>query len=150
LTSTFGILEQAINSALGWREHAILVKPSQTKVGASVFTNTGRIYSGFNIQNKAQKSYHAEEVACINAMINGVKGENIAGIVVTFSDTDISKLTFCCDSCRQVLWEYTKNPNLNVYEVGLDGKIVSMKKFSELYPYPYPVYQDGSNINIDN
>ena len=64
--------------------------------------------------------------------------ENIEGIVVSFSAGDITKLTFMCGHCRQIIYEFTKNPELLVTEIDLEGNITSEKTLGFLYPYPYP------------
>lgn len=132
--------EKAILFALEARNNAILIRSSHTKVGACVYTKTGDFYTGFNIQNYCHKSYHAEEIAMINYLLSHRTAsiDPIEGIVISFSDSDIRRLTFACGHCRQILWEFTRNPDLLVTEIDLEGKIVKEVKLSELYPYPYP------------
>ncbi len=127
--------EQAIRECLLVRKNAIVRK---TMVGATLYTDETYV-SGWNIENRIHKGYHAEEVAILNARLRGINPKSIKGIVVSFSQSDISKFTFMCGDCRQRLWEFTFNPDLIVTEVDLDGKIVAEKTLGELYPNPFPL-----------
>ena len=115
-----------------------LIKDSSTMVGATLYDKYGNSYSGFNIQNRSHKSYHAEEMAILNAILQGANMKDMVGLLVSFSNNNIEKLTFCCGHCRQIVWEYTLNPNLLVSEITLDGGVIETRKLSELYPQPYP------------
>ena len=120
------------------REKAILIPSSSTRVGAVLFDSDGNKYLGYNIQNRVHKSYHAEEIAVLNALLQGADMKKMVGMAVSFSKT-IKDLTFCCGCCRQVMWEYIQNPDLIIYEISIeDGSIVDSKMLSELYPFPYP------------
>ena len=69
--------ERAIFLCLLAREKAILIKNHYTKVGACIYTKEGYYFTGFNIQNRCHKSYHAEEMAILNCIINNFNPENI-------------------------------------------------------------------------
>lgn len=135
--------EIAIIAAIQEREFAVCRK---TKVGAAFYSKEGRTYTGYNIENRCQKGYHAEEMAVLDAKTQDVDPKTLVGLVVTFSDNDIDNLTFCCGHCRQYVWEYTLNPDLLVTEVNPEGKIIAEVKLGDLYPYPYP-RADKANIN---
>jgi cytidine deaminase len=128
---------RAIIECLLNREKAILLPNHNTKVGASIYTVTNEVFSGYNIQNRCHKSYHAEEIALLNCILHGVEPGEIMGIVISFNDT-IDRITFMCGHCRQLVWEYTRNPDLLVTEVDLEGNIIKEKTLKELYPDPYP------------
>lgn len=130
------MIKEAIKICLEYRQRAILLDGHTTKVGACIYTKS-KLYGGFNIQNRSHKSYHAEEVAVINYLLDKQEDEP-TGIVVTFSKDDIERLTFACGHCRQLLWGVTKNKDLLVTEVDLDGNIIKSLTLEELYPYPYP------------
>lgn len=125
----------AIKECLEWREKAVARK---TYVGASLYTNR-RIISGYNLENRCHKGLHAEEIAVINARLQDINPKDIKGMIISFSSNDITNLTFACGHCRQVLWEYTFNPNLLISEVNLKGEIIAEKTLGELYPFPYPL-----------
>ena len=128
----------AIGNALWYRKNAILLPNHNTMVGASIYTKQGFCYGGFNVQNKSHKSYHAEELAILHCQLYQVDSASVLGIVISFSDKDITRLTFACGHCRQMLWEFTHNPDLLLTEVDLDGNIIEEKTLGELYPLPYP------------
>uniref|UniRef100_A0A6M3XH41 Putative CMP/dCMP deaminase zinc-binding n=2 Tax=viral metagenome TaxID=1070528 RepID=A0A6M3XH41_9ZZZZ len=134
-----GNKEIAVRLALQARKNAILIRNNHTRVGACVYTRNGCFYTGFNIQNYCHKSYHAEETAILNYLLSCTSPiDNIIGIVISFSDNDIKRLTFMCGHCRQIVWDHTRNPDLLVTEVDLEGNIIKEIKLKELYPYPYP------------
>jgi cytidine deaminase len=129
-----GMKKAAIDLCLQAREKAICRK---TKVGATLYSND-IIFEGHNVENRCHKGYHAEEMAIMNAQQTNVDPKSFIGIIVSFSDNDIDKLTFMCGHCRQYVWEYTLNPLLLVTEVDLKGNIVKEEFLEDLYPYPYP------------
>jgi cytidine deaminase len=126
---------KAIKKCLDERLFAVVRK---TQVGAALYTKDGRIYVGCNQENRCHKGTHAEEMAVLNAKMHHVNPEDIVGLVVGFSGNTIEHLTFCCGHCRQVVWEYTLNPDLLCIEVDENGKIIKEVTLGELYPYPYP------------
>lgn len=132
-------LSAIIKTCLLAREQAVTLHPSSTKVGAVLVTNQS-YYEGFNIQTKAHKDFHAEEVAIINFLVGLHRSENEIPekLIVTFSDPDHNRLTFPCGHCRQLIWEITQNPGFEIIEIDLKGRILSRKKLYELYPLPYP------------
>jgi len=129
--------QQAIKKCLEARQKAILIKSSSCKVGAAIYSPYA-VVSGYNIQNKCHKSYHAEEMACLRWLQSELDLDLACGIIVSFSAKDIKQLTFACGHCRQTLWETFKNLNMLVTEVDLEGNIVKEVTLGELYPYPYP------------
>jgi len=104
------------------------------RVGTAILMKDGNIVTGFNIENRAQKTYHAEEVAIICAIKLGYAPEDFISIAIAYN---FSGNFPGCASCRQMLWEYT-NPELSVitYSV-IDGK-GSKFMLKDLYPFPYP------------
>jgi cytidine deaminase len=125
---------QAIIVSLSARKLAVARK---TFVGAALYSDDF-IVMGYNVENRCQKGYHAEEMAILNAQLQNCEPSDFKGIIVTFSSKDISPITFACGHCRQFLWEYTMNSNFLITEVDLDGNIVAEKTLGELYPYPFP------------
>ena len=128
-----------IKTCLLARQEAVTLKPTSTKVGAVLVTDLS-YYEGFNIQTESHKDFHAEEVAFINFLIERERDddEKPLRMFVTFSNPVLNDLTFPCGHCRQFIWEITQNPDFEIIEIDLKGKILSRKKLSELYPVPYP------------
>jgi cytidine deaminase len=126
--------KKAIGDCLKARNNAIARK---TKVGATLYTDKNTV-SGWNLENRCHKGMHAEEVAIMNARINGMNPSFIKGMIISFSANNIDNLTFACGHCRQALWEFTFNPDLLITEVDLEGNIIAEETLGRLYPLPYP------------
>jgi cytidine deaminase len=137
------VKQEAIKRCLQAREKAILIPTSTTKVGACLYDNyewEPHFWEGYNIQNRSHKSYHAEEMAVLNCLMETrdcLEPPKPVGLSVSFT-ANIAQITFCCGHCRQTLWEYFRNPELLITEVDLEGNIIAEKTLKELYPDPYP------------
>lgn len=99
------------------------------KVGASIITEDGKIYSGCNIENPSlMLSFCAERAALIKALTEGERRFR-AMVIVS------SKGGYCypCGSCRQVIEEFA--PGIDIYLFSLEG----IKKYSvkELLPFTF-------------
>lgn len=99
------------------------------KVGASIITEDGKIYSGCNIENPSlMLSFCAERAALIKALTEGERRFKAMAIVS-------SKGEYCypCGSCRQVIEEFA--PGIDIYLFSLEG----IKKYSvkELLPFTF-------------
>ena len=85
---------------------------SKFKVGAAVQSETGKIFSGCNVENSSYGlSMCAERVALFKAVSEGHK--KIKSIAIASSG---KHPTFPCGACRQVLVEF--NPDMLVF---IDG-----------------------------
>jgi len=90
---------------------------SHFKVGATILTKNGKVYSGCNIENSSYgASICAERVALFKAVSEGEK-EFLAIAIAT----DTKKPVMPCGICRQVLSEFA--PNLKIYAINIDGKV---------------------------
>jgi cytidine deaminase len=140
MTSLQTVKKTAIELALIEMEKAVLLPTHHHKVGASIYTKDSTCYGGFNIQNPSHKGYHAEEMAILCCYLSSVKPESVIGIIITttFTDSEEGKYCFGCGHCLQMMWEYTRNPELLITIVNVNGEIVGEKKLGEVYPYPYP------------
>lgn len=98
------------------------------RVGASVLTSKGNIYSGCNIETGAGFSICAERVAVSKAISNGEK-EFLAVAVVTDQNSFVSP----CGVCRQFLTEFS--PNMDV--VLFNGTETKTYKLSQLLPHSF-------------
>jgi cytidine deaminase len=118
-----------IEAALAAREFAH-APFSQFKVGAAVQDESGRIFTGCNIENISYGlTMCAERVAIFKAVSEGAR--RFVRIVVG-ADTD--KLTPPCGACRQILWEFCGDAELTL--VNLDGKQEQLR-LSEIFPRPF-------------
>lgn len=78
---------------------------SRFKVGAVLLTNSGKIYSGCNVENASYSmTICAERNVVFQAIADGHK--DIAAIVI-YVDSDLSFPP--CGACRQVLAEFTSD-----------------------------------------
>lgn len=108
----------------------------KTKIGCCLFDSYNYPLSqGFNIENRCHKGYHAEETAVINAILQGIDGSNIKGLMMAGT---FDKIYPPCGHCRQIIWEYTKNPNLEIIILNEGDKETHNYKLDDIYPIPYP------------
>jgi len=90
---------------------------SNFRVGAAVRANSGRVYTGCNIENATLGlTCCAERVAIFKAMSEGERGFDAIAVV-----TDVEALTPPCGACRQIIWEFCGD--IPVLLANLDGKV---------------------------
>src|SRR5690348_7625757 len=81
---------------------------SKFKVGAAVADESGRIFTGCNIENATYGlSMCAERVAVFKAVSEGAAKLTHVAVI---ADTDT--LTPPCGACRQILWEFCGDAEL--------------------------------------
>ena len=118
-----------IAAARAAREHAH-APFSNFRVGAAVRAQSGRIFSGCNVENATYGlTLCAERVAIFKAVSEGERGFDAVAVV---ADTDA--LTPPCGSCRQILWEFCGDAE--VFLANLNGK-VDRYRMLELLPKPF-------------
>ncbi|MFN3479365.1 MAG: cytidine deaminase [Thermodesulfovibrionales bacterium] len=99
------------------------------KVGASIITEGGRIYTGCNIENPSlMLSFCAERAALIKALTEGEKSFKAMAIVSNKGD-----YCFPCGSCRQVIEEFA--PKIDIYLLSVRG--IKKYSISELLPHAF-------------
>ena len=99
---------------------------SNFKVGAALLTESGKIYTGCNIENLSYgATICAERVAIFKAISDGEK--NFTKIAIVSSD-EIE--TFPCGICRQVMAEFMPQGEV----VTSNGTKISVFEVSELLP----------------
>lgn len=106
---------------------------SNFKVGAALLTKSGKVYLGANIENSSYPlCMCAERNALYNAMLNGVKKEDMVALALS-ADTD--EPCSPCGACRQVLSELfpKKAP---IYMSNLKG-IIKETNVDELLPFAF-------------
>jgi cytidine deaminase len=100
---------------------------SHFKVGAAVEDESGRIFTGCNVENATYGlSVCAERVAILKAVSEGA-GKFTRVAVVADTDT----LTPPCGACRQILWEFCGD--VEVVMSNLQGKSESLR-LASLFP----------------
>jgi len=122
-------MSKLIDAALAARENAH-APFSKFKVGAAIEDQTGRIFTGCNVENATYGlTICAERVAVFKAISEGAR--KFTRIAVA-ADTDV--LTPPCGACRQILWEFCGNAELIL--VNLAGKTESFR-LKDLFPRPF-------------
>jgi cytidine deaminase len=122
-------MTELIRAALEARTHAH-APFSNFLVGAALQDESGRIFTGCNVENATYGlTICAERVAVFKAISEGAR--KFAAIAVA-ADTDA--LTPPCGACRQILWEFCGDVELTL--VNLAGKIETLR-LKELFPRPF-------------
>ncbi|UCD34968.1 MAG: cytidine deaminase [Nitrospiraceae bacterium] len=102
---------------------------SAFRVGASLMTRTGDIYTGCNIENPSlMLSICAEKVALTKALSEGEKKFRAMAVVC-----EQQEYCFPCGSCRQIIREFAQD--IDIFLIGKGG----IRKYSldELLPFPF-------------
>lgn len=103
---------------------------SNFRVGAALRANSGRIYTGCNVENATYGlTVCAERVAIFKAISEGERGFNAVAVV---THTDV--LTPPCGACRQIIWEFCGD--VEVILANLKGK-TEVHRMSALFPRPF-------------
>ncbi len=83
---------------------------SHFRVGAAVEDETGRVFTGCNVENATYGlTLCAERVAIFKGISEGAKRFHRIAVAV---DTD--RLTPPCGACRQILWEFCGDAELTL------------------------------------
>ena len=94
--------KELVQIALDAREKAY-VPYSGFRVGAALLTETGKVYTGVNIENLSYGATNcAERTAVFKAVSEGEKKFKVIAIT-----SDSNEFTFPCGICRQVIKEFT-------------------------------------------
>jgi cytidine deaminase len=108
------------------REHAH-APYSHFRVGAALRANSGRIFTGCNIENSTfGLTLCAERVAVFKALSEGERGFNAVAVIA-----DTERLTPPCGACRQILWEFCRDAE--VILSNLSGQMM-VRRMSDLFP----------------
>lgn len=103
---------------------------SNYKVGASILTKSGKIYSGCNIENASfGATVCAERVAIFKAVSEGEREFEMIAIYID----DEKNIPSPCGICRQVMMEFS--PEIKI--VLSNGKEYKIFNLVELLPYPF-------------
>jgi cytidine deaminase len=122
-------LDALAQAALQVRENAH-APFSKFKVGAALEDDSGRVYTGCNVENATYGlTMCAERVAVFKAISEGAR--KFRRIAVA-ADTD--RLTPPCGACRQILWEFCGDIDLIL--INPRGKTETYR-LSDLFPRPF-------------
>ena len=99
---------------------------SNFKVGAALMTESGRIYTGVNVENSSfGGTICAERTAFVKAVSEGER-EFCAIAVYAYGEESLP-----CGICRQFMYEFA--PDIDVI-TGKDKESLNIRKLSELLP----------------
>jgi len=120
-----------VEAALAARAHAV-APFSKFHVGAALEDESGRVYTGCNVENATYGlTMCAERVAVYKALSEGARKFRRVAVA---ADTDI--LTPPCGSCRQILWEFCGDVEVTL--VNPRGKTETFR-MRDLFPRPFDV-----------
>jgi len=98
---------EVIEAALAARERSV-APFSKFFVGAAVRTDSGKIFTGCNIESASYGlTVCAERVAIWKALSEGER--NFTNLAVA---ADTESLTPPCGTCRQIIWEFAKHADI--------------------------------------
>lgn len=98
---------------------------SNFKVGAAVLFESGKIFSGTNVENSSYGlTACAERVAIDTAIASGERSKIVA--IAVFSPN--KKLCFPCGACRQVISEFVKDDDVKIIleDAGSEPRIYTL------------------------
>jgi cytidine deaminase len=103
---------------------------SNFKVGCAIEDDTGRVFTGCNVENASYGlSLCAERVAVFKAISEGA-GKLLRIAVVADTDT----LTPPCGACRQILWEFCGDAPLALENLAGKRETMTVK---QILPRPF-------------
>jgi cytidine deaminase len=122
-------MNKLVEAALAAREHAH-APFSKFRVGAALEDETGRIFTGCNVENATYGlTICAERVAVFKAISEGARKFKRIAVAA-----DTETLTPPCGACRQILWEFLGDTEITM--VNLKGKSETMQ-LKTLFPRPF-------------
>lgn len=105
-----------IESAVKAKEKAY-APYSNFKVGAALLGESGRIYTGCNVENASYGlTICAERTACVKGVSSGETKFTHLAVAA-----DLENMTAPCGACRQFLLEF--NPKMRILLIGVDEYI---------------------------
>lgn len=127
--------DELILMAIRARENAV-APYSDFRVGAAVVTESGKVFTGCNVENSTYGlTMCAERVAIFKALS---EGEREFKKIVVVADTP--QPCYPCGACRQIIWDFA--PNSEVICANLKNQHKEFKA-EELIPHAF-----GAN-NLD-
>ncbi|NLL67457.1 MAG: cytidine deaminase [Clostridiaceae bacterium] len=122
--------KELVRLALKIRENAY-VPYSGFHVGAALFADNGKIYTGCNVENASYgAAICAERTAIVKAISDGAK--KVLAIAVS-SDSNLP--TMPCGICRQFLSEFC-SPDMPLYLSSRNGEY-KVYSFDEILPHSF-------------
>jgi cytidine deaminase len=130
VSESSGEVKELYKMALLARERAYCPY-SGYKVGAAIQVDSGKIYTGCNVENSSYGATVCAERVAIQKAISEQGEIRITAIMVV---TDSNPPWPPCGMCRQVIAEFGQN--ISVYTANLKGEL-SHYTFQELFPHAF-------------
>ena len=122
-------MDHLIVAALAVRDRAH-APFSSFKVGAAIEDETGRVFTGCNVENATYGlTVCAERAAVFKAISEGAGRLTRIAVV---ADTDA--LTPPCGACRQILWEFCGDAELIMANLAGKQETITIK---QIFPRPF-------------
>lgn len=129
-------IEKLIDEAKKMAEKNDCCPHTKFTVGSALMTDTGEIYTGFNIENDGIQSICAERSAFVKALTDGKKNFKCIAIVGKKIDEKNFAKILPCGYCLQFLSEYA-TPDFVIYTYDdLEEKIYRYE-LKDLQPHNY-------------
>lgn len=109
---------------------------SNFMVGATLVTDSGKIYTGCNIENQGIQAICSERVAFAKALSEGEREFKAIFVVAKMRDAKYFKETLPCGYCRQFMSEFCK-PDFEIYSYDEEKNEVKKYTLQELLPYGF-------------
>ena len=102
-------------------------------VGACLVTNSGKAYSGCNIDNMGIQSICAERTAFVKALSEGERDFNYIVVVGGFKDNPILEDCKPCGYCRQFMIQFV-DQNFKIYTCYGENNNIDEYTMEDLLP----------------
>ena len=114
--------QEVIDAALDARGRSV-APFSNFLVGAAVRTDTGKVFTGCNIESASYGlTVCAERVAIWKALSEGER--NFTNLAIA---ADTESLTPPCGTCRQIIWEFAKHADIVLVNQHGDRETLQIK-----------------------
>ncbi|MCS6830463.1 MAG: cytidine deaminase [Armatimonadota bacterium] len=128
--------DELLAAAREARHHAYAPYSGYT-VGAAVYTENGRIFTGANVENASYGlTICAERVAVFRAVSEGVRRIEAMAVVTRDGGTP-------CGACRQVLAEFASEDAL-VWCMSEESAVVEQYRLADLLPHVFRLLSQSS------
>ena len=116
-------LKSLVNDAIEARLHSV-APFSGFLVGAAVRTESGKVYTGCNVESASYGlTVCAERVAIWKALSEGERNFTELAVVA-----DTGMLTPPCGTCRQIIWEFCKNATMVLANLQGESETVEIRE----------------------
>lgn len=109
---------------------------SNYMVGATLVTNSGKIYTGCNVENQGIQAICAERTAIAKAISEGEREFKAIFVVAKMRNAKYFEETLPCGYCRQFISEFCK-PDFEIYSYNEEKDEVKKYTLQELFPHAF-------------